>query len=102
MSDSWCRQQGNSLRLRVQAAPNAKRSEVMGPHGDALRIRLQAQAIEGKANHELIRFLSETLDIPKSAIQILQGQTGRSKNLELSHPGLTVEAVVQRLLPTYP
>ncbi len=88
------------LRFAVQVVPNAKRSEVVGMHGDAVKIRLQAQPVEGKANEALIRFIAETLDLPKSAIVISHGQTGRRKLLEIAADGLTLDMLRQTLLAT--
>ena len=70
-----------SLTLHIQ--PNARRSEVAGLHGDALKIRIAAPAAGNKANAELIEFLSETLAVPKSSIVIRHGATGRRKVVEV-------------------
>ena len=70
-----------SLTLHIQ--PNARRSEIVGLHGDALKIRIAALAVDNNANAELIRFLSSTLGIPKSAISIRRGATGRRKVVEV-------------------
>ena len=71
-----------SLTLHVQ--PNARRSEIIGLHGDALKVRIAAPAADNKANAELIEFLSDTLGIPKSAIAIRHGATGRRKGVEVN------------------
>lgn len=71
------------LRLPVQVSPNARQSEVAGEVEGVLRIRLQAQPIEGRANQELIRFLAERLRLPKSAVTVVQGASSRRKTLEL-------------------
>ena len=71
-----------TLTLRVQA--NAGKNGVAGPYGDALKIRIAAPAVDNKANAELIGFLSETLDLPKSSITIRQGVSGRRKIVEIS------------------
>ena len=70
-----------SLTLHVQ--PNARRSEIAGLHGDALKIRIAAPAVDNKANTELVDFLSKSLGIPKSAIVIRRGTSGRHKVLEI-------------------
>ncbi len=53
-------------------------------HGDALKIRLAAPPVEGKANEALIKFVAETLRLPKSAVNLKSGQTSRCKVLEVS------------------
>jgi uncharacterized protein YggU (UPF0235/DUF167 family) len=99
MSRDWCCQIANGIRVAVLIMPNAKKSEISGLFDDSLKIRLQAQPIEGKANDALIRYIAGLLDIPKSAIAIAHGATGKRKILEISACGLTVDAVKQALLP---
>jgi uncharacterized protein (TIGR00251 family) len=99
VSGEWCRATAGAIRLSVQVVPNAKKSEVTGLLDDALKIRLQAQPIEGKANEALIRYLADMLEVPKSAVLITHGHTGKRKTVELHAPGLTVDAVRLALLP---
>ncbi|RJG03739.1 DUF167 domain-containing protein [Noviherbaspirillum sedimenti] len=86
------------VRLQVQVMPNAKRTGVAGMHGDAVKIRLQAQPVEGKANESLVRFVADALDLPKNAVNVSHGLTARHKLLEIAAPGLTVEGIRQALL----
>ena len=90
---AWCSVLPGAIRLAVQIAPNAKKTEVIGVLDDALKLKLQAQPIEGKANEALIRFVADTLGVRKSAVAITHGQTNRRKLLEVSVPGLAVETV---------
>lgn len=69
------------IRLRVKAVPRASRSEVVGIHGDALRIRLAAPPVDGAANDELVRFLADVLAVPRAEIRVVSGQTSRLKTL---------------------
>jgi len=71
------------LSLTLHAQPGASRSEIVGPHGNALKVRIAAPAADNKANAALIEFLSETLGVPKSAISIRHGATGRRKVVEV-------------------
>jgi len=71
-----------SLMLHVQ--PNARRSEIAGTHGGALKVKVAAPATDNRANVELVEFLSETLAIQKSAIAIRHGATSRRKLVEIS------------------
>ncbi len=80
---SWCSKTADGLRLAVQVAPNAKQSEVTEVLADALKIRLKAQPIEGRANEELIRFLAASLKLPKSAIRLTHGGSSKRKLLEI-------------------
>ena len=88
-----------AVRLTVVVVPNAKRSEVAGEVEGAIRIRLQAQPIEGRANQELVRMLARLLGVNKSAVQVVQGLTGRKKMVEVQ--GLSdAESVRKTLLDT--
>jgi hypothetical protein len=64
--------------------PGARKSAIAGIHGDALKIRIAAPAVDNKANAALVDFLSETLDVPRSAIAIRHGATGRRKVVEIA------------------
>ena len=71
-----------TLLLHVQ--PGARRSEIVGRHGDALKIRVAAPAVDNKANSELIDFLSRALGVQKSAIVIRRGASARRKLVEIT------------------
>ncbi|MCF8197874.1 MAG: DUF167 domain-containing protein [Sulfuritalea sp.] len=71
-----------TLRLHVQ--PGAKKTEVVGLYGAALKIRLAAPPVDGKANACLIAFLAEQLGVSKSAIRLLSGDTSRAKRLRIA------------------
>lgn len=79
--------------------PNAGRNEVVGVHGDALKVRLQALPMEGKANEALIRYLADILGVARKAVRLTHGHTNKRKMLEIAVPGLTVAQVVGRLYP---
>ncbi len=96
---NWCCAVAGGVRLAVQVQPNAKKTEVVGVFDDALKIRLHAPALEGRANLALIGFLAERLRLPKSAICLTHGQTSRRKLLELRATGLTVAQVSLALWP---
>lgn len=70
------------VKITVKIQPNAKKSEIVGREGDVLKIRIKAPPVEGKANDELIRFLSKEWKIPKSEIKIVYGKTGKLKIVE--------------------
>ena len=72
------------LTLTLHVQPGARRSEIAGPHGDALKLRIAAPAVDNKANSALIEFLSETLQVPRSAISIRQGASARRKVVEIT------------------
>jgi hypothetical protein len=84
-----------SATLSVYVQPRAKRTEVAGWHGAAIKIRLAAPPADGRANAELVRFVARTVGIPPSRVEIVAGATGRRKTLRLH--GLTPEEALQRL-----
>lgn len=93
MSD-WLRLGANGhIMLTLHVQPGAKRTEFAGLHGDALKIRLAAPPVDGKANEALIKFVAETLKLPKSAVNLKSGQTSRRKVLEVS--GSSQAAIAQ-------
>ena len=81
--------------LRVQVQPRASRDEVMGPHGDGLKIRITAAPVAGAANKHLLKFLAKKLRVARSQISITSGATSRAKSIAIE--GITAEEVRQRL-----
>lgn len=75
----WARRTVNGWSLTIRVQPGASRSEVVGPHGDALRVRVTGTPVDGKANAELVRFLAEHLGVPERAIEITRGHSSRTK-----------------------
>ncbi len=69
------------LRLAIHATPGAKRTEAAGAYGDALRVRLAAPPVDGKANAALIAWAAKAFGVPKSAVELLHGAAGRQKVL---------------------
>ncbi len=65
--------------LAVKVVPRAKRDEIVGVEGDALKVRLNAPPVEGRANEALVKFLAEVLGVRRADIEILRGETGRHK-----------------------
>jgi uncharacterized protein (TIGR00251 family) len=91
MSRAWCSALPGGVRLAVQIQPNAKKTEVVGVLDDALKIKLAAQPIEGKANEALVKWLAGALGVSRSAVTLTHGQTNKKKLLEVT--GVTVEDV---------
>lgn len=87
--------EGTLLRLRV--IPRAAKNEVQGPHGDRLKIRLQAPPVEGKANKALMKFLAGRLEVPVSRLSLVAGKTGREKTVRVE--GVDAKALRAALWP---
>jgi uncharacterized protein (TIGR00251 family) len=82
--------------IRVHIIPNAKIDTVVGKYGDAIKIKLRAPAVEGKANTALRSFLAEKLSIPRRAIVLERGERSRDKLIRID--GLSEEDVCRGLL----
>ena len=86
----WLREGEGSSTLTLHIQPGAKKTEVAGLHGDALKIRLAAPPVDGKANAALIEFVAERLGLAKSAVQLKSGLTSRRKVLEVAVVGAVI------------
>jgi len=75
-----------SVTLTIHAQPGAKRTEVAGVHGDALKIRVASPPVEGKANIELRRFLADAFGVPVRNVTLVRGETGRRKTVRIASP----------------
>lgn len=75
-----------SVTLEIHCQPGARRTEVVGTHGGALKIRLAAPPVEGRANEALAAFLAERFGVPKRNVTLLRGRTGRDKTVRIVSP----------------
>lgn len=80
----------------MHVVPRARRSEVAGRHGEAIRIRIAAPPVDGAANDELVRFLVERLGVPRAAVSLKAGASGRRKTVAIA--GVTLRHVEETLL----
>jgi hypothetical protein len=86
----------NPADLVVHVQPRAAATEVVGPHGDAIKVLLAAPPVDGAANEELVRFLAERLGARRSEVSIVRGLSGRRKTVRIA--GLTGDVARERLL----
>ena len=84
-----------TVRISVRVHPGANRNEVTGFTDNVLHVRVAAPPVKGKANKELIDFLSRLFDVSKSQVTILRGHTARNKVVAID--GLNHEEVTKRL-----
>jgi len=89
---NWLHASGSGITLTLHIQPGAKKTEISGLHGDALKIRLHAPPVDGKANAALIDYLAEVLNLPRSAITLKSGQTSRRKVVAVE--GIAAEAIL--------
>jgi uncharacterized protein (TIGR00251 family) len=75
----WYRRSGDILTLTLHVQPGAKRTETAGLHGEALKIRLAAPPVEGRANEALLRFIADYFGVPLRQVELKQGGQSRHK-----------------------
>jgi uncharacterized protein len=90
MTVAWRREESvdgqAALQLTLHVQPGASRTAVIGTHGDALKVRLAAPPVDGKANAELLRFLAEAFGVPRRNVTLLRGETSRAKVVRIARP----------------
>ena len=86
-----------NCRLAIKAIPNAPRNAVAGWLGEALKLKVHAPALDGRANEELCEFLAETLQLHHRAVTLVKGDKSRQKVVQIE--GLSLADVKARLTP---
>jgi len=86
--------------VAVHVVPRARRTEVVGRHGDAIKIRLAAPPVDGAANAELIRFVAARVGVPRGTVTITSGAAGRRKTVAVEH--VSPATLARALLGTSP
>jgi len=92
---AWLRDTVAGLSIAVLVTPRASRTEVAGTAEGRLRIRVAAPPVAGEANLELVRFLAKRLGLPRAAVAVTAGASGRRKTVLVR--GITVEAALRLL-----
>ncbi len=88
---------GNEAKISLRVYPNAGRNEMVGFGDGILRVKISAPPSKGKANRELITFLSRLLGVSKGSVNIIKGDTTRNKVIAID--GLSRAEVIKRLSP---
>lgn len=91
---AWYRRNGDELTLTLHIQPGAKRSEVAGLHGDALKIRLAAPPIEGRANEALLKFIAGLFAVSVRQVELRQGGQSRHKVVAVSGSKIVPESLL--------
>lgn len=86
---------GRHANITVQVQPNARYNQVLGFEGAILRVKIAAPPVMGKANRELINFLSQLIGVNKGSITIERGHTGRRKVIAIA--GLDRDQIIERM-----
>ncbi len=77
----WAITTKDGIIVKIHVVPNSSKTQIVGKHGDRLKIKIKAPPVDGKANEEIISFLSDLLKVKKNQIDLISGQTSKSKNI---------------------
>lgn len=80
---TWYQIKDDRITLTLHVQPGAKQSAIAGLHGDALKIRLAAPPIEGRANEALLEFIAQIFQVPQRNVSLIQGAQSRHKRVEI-------------------
>lgn len=84
MSVVW--HDGEALLLKLYIQPKASRDQIIGLHGDELKVAITAPPVEGQANAHLQKFIAKQFNVAKCQVKIEKGETGRHKQLRIQAP----------------
>ncbi|WP_035385479.1 DUF167 family protein YggU [Ferrimonas futtsuensis] len=90
-------QQGESLLLNLYIQPKASRDQIVGAHGEELKIAITAPPVDGKANAHLTKYLAKQFRVAKGQVSILKGELGRHKQVRIDDPVQIPEPIEQLL-----
>jgi len=82
----WAKRASTGWLFSIYAQPGAKRTEISGLHGDALKVRVAAPPAEGRANDALVTFLAAALGVPKKSVAVVKGARSRRKTISIAAP----------------
>ena len=89
-------EKNNALTFIVRVVPRASKSEIVGDYDGALKVRIASPPVDGAANIELIKLLAKTFDVSKSEVEILSGETSKTKQVKISNAnGEKLAAILQ-------
>lgn len=94
MPDGWYRRDGEDITLALQVQPGAKHSEIAGLHGNALKIRLAAPPVEGRANEVLLKFIAGLFDVPLRQVTLQSGEKSRHKVILVQRSCIAPESII--------
>lgn len=94
MSEAWLRRDGANILLTLHIQPGAKRTEVVGLHDGALKVRVNAPPADGQANARLLDFMKKAFDVPASQVILRQGGSGRRKIVEIQGSSRAPESLL--------
>lgn len=81
MFPAWLTEKNQSAVIDFHVQPGAKRTRIVGEHGDRLKISIACPPVDGKANKTLLIFLADALNVSKSSVELVSGDTSRQKRV---------------------
>lgn len=91
---NWYQQNANQIVLQVYVQPGAKQTELAGFHGDALKIRLRAPPVEGRANEALLQFIAQSFAVSTRQVVLQRGAKSRFKTLLIHESAINPEHLI--------
>jgi len=91
----WYRRSGEVITLTLHVQPGAKRSGIAGLHGEALKLRLAAPPVEGRANEALLKFIAELFGVPLRQVELRLGGQSRHKVVAISGSAIDPESLLK-------
>lgn len=79
----WYERKNDTVIVNVYVQPGAKRTEIVGFYGDALKIRLASPPIDGRANDALLNFVAQLFDVPQRQVELIRGGKSRHKSVTI-------------------
>lgn len=93
---AWLQTDGTAVILNLHIQPGAKNPGVVGPHGAALKIRLAAPPVDGKANAALLAFIAAKVGVGGTAVELVSGPAARTKRIRIT--GSAADSIVAALI----
>jgi len=93
---NWYELKRDGVAIHVHAQPGAKRTEIVGLHGDCVKVRLASPPVDGKANACLIEFLARRMGVKKSQVSITRGMSARRKTVFVAAAGLQPAVLLEQ------
>ncbi|HCI53874.1 MAG TPA: YggU family protein [Gallionella sp.] len=91
---AWYRRNGEVITLTLHVQPGAKRSEICGLHGEALKLKLAAPPIDGRANEALLKYIAELFRVPVRQVELRQGAQSRHKVVAVTGSAINPESLL--------
>jgi hypothetical protein len=91
---AWYRRNGEVITLTLHVQPGAKRSEICGLHGEALKLKLVAPPIDGRANEALLKYIAELFRVPVRQVELRQGAQSRHKVVAVTGSAINPESLL--------